>query len=143
MKESTDSQARSKSDNGEQEHHRPKRKISGLLIMALLIIAFIVFNKRESVVSIDCTPEIMANKPDVIMLGAWWCPYCYQAKKYFQRNNIHYCEYDMESTITGKRLYEENGGGAIPILLINNYRLQGFSKQQIEAALATLDKTPE
>ena len=130
MKESTDSQARSKSDNVEQKHHRPKRKISGLLIIALLIIAFIVFNKHESVVTIDCTPEIMANKPDVIMLGAWWCTYCYQAKKYFQRNNIHYCEYDMESTITGKRLYEENGGGAIPILLINNYRLQGFSKQQ-------------
>ena len=70
-------------------------------------------------------------------------PLLLPGKKYFQRNNIHYCEYDMESTITGKRLYEENGGGAIPILLIDKYRLQGFSKRQIETALATLDKTSE
>ena len=74
------------------------------------------------------------------MLGAWWCTYCYQAKRYFQRNDIHYCEYDMESTTTGKRLYQKHGGGAIPILLIGEYRLNGFSEKQIETALGLLEK---
>ncbi len=72
------------------------------------------------------------------MLGAWWCTYCYQAKKYFQKNNIHYCEYDMENTAAGKHLYEERGGGAVPILLIGDYQISGFSEQQIDTALATL-----
>jgi len=76
------------------------------------------------------------------MLGAWWCTYCYQAKRYFQQNNIHYCENDMENTVEGKRLYEENGGGAVPILLIGEYQLSGFSEQQIEAALALLKNNP-
>ena len=47
----------------------------------------------------------------------------------------------MENTIVGKRLYEENGGGAVPIMLIGEYRLQGFDQQQIEEAISLLNKT--
>jgi len=72
------------------------------------------------------------------MLGAWWCTYCYQAKRYFQKNNISYCEYDVENTAQGKRLYQSNGAGAVPILLVGEYQLNGFSEQQLEAALNTL-----
>ena len=115
---------------------KKKRKTNGLLILALAFIAIFLFSKHEPVATVDCTPEIIANKPDVVMLGAWWCTYCYQAKKYFQHNNINYCEYDMENTTIGRQLYEENGGGAVPILLIGKYRLQGFNEQQIEQALA-------
>ena len=37
---------------------------------------------------------------------------------------------------------EENGGGAVPVLLIGEYRLTGFSEQQVEAALAQTKKSP-
>ena len=47
----------------------------------------------------------------------------------------------MESTTIGKQLYEENGGGAVPILLIGKYRLQGFNEHQIEQALALLNES--
>lgn len=98
----------------------------------------IFISRKEPVNTIDCTPEIMATRPDVVMLGAWWCSYCYQAKRYFQENQIHYCEYDMETTETGKRLYQENGGGAIPILLIGEHRIKGYSEAQIERSLSLL-----
>ena len=104
---------------------------------------FIIFSRREAVETIDCTPDIIASNPDVIMLGAWWCTYCYQTKRYFQHNNIHYCEYDMENTEIGKQLYEEHGGGAVPILLIGEYKLSGFSEQQIEKALSLLKSKVE
>ena len=100
----------------------------------------IILSRHESVETIDCNADIIASNPDVIMLGAWWCTYCYQTKRYFQENNIHYCEYDMENTLEGKRLYEKHGGGAVPILLIGKYRLSGFNEQQIEAALDLLNK---
>lgn len=122
--------------NTEDKTNRPKRKRGGLFVISAFIIAMIVLSRHEPVDTIDCSADIIASKPDVIMLGAWWCTYCYQAKKYFQKNNIHYCEYDMENTEEGKRLYEENGAGAVPILLIGKYRLSGFSEQQIESALA-------
>ena len=89
--------------------------------------------------TIDCNPDIMANRPDVIMLGAWWCTYCNQAKKHFEHNNINYCEYDMETTDTGKKLYRQNGGGAIPILFIGDYTLRGFNEQSVNMTLAQLD----
>jgi len=126
--------------NTENNTDRPKRKRGGLFIFAAFIIAMIFFSRHEAVNTIDCSADIIASKPDVIMLGAWWCTYCYQVKRYFQKNDIHYCEYDMENTVEGKRLYEENGGGAVPILLIGDYRLSGFSEQQIEAALELLEK---
>ena len=44
----------------------------------------------------------------------------------------------MENTKTGKQLYQEHGGGAVPILLIGEYQLTGFSEQQIDAALTSL-----
>jgi len=133
-------------NNGSNEKNRKgklsRRKKGGLIVVILLLLGFILVNRHEPVVTIDCTPEIIASKPDVIMLGAWWCSYCYQAKKYFQRNNIHYCEYDMESTDIGKRLYQEHGGGAVPILLIGDYQLSGFNEQQVESALSLLKKEP-
>ena len=76
------------------------------------------------------------------MLGAWWCPYCYQARKYLQNNEISYCEYDMESTEIGRQLYQEQGGGAIPKLLIGNYQISGFNQRQIERALDLLHNEP-
>lgn len=116
------------------------RRKGGLFFIILLLAGFIIFSRHEPVTTIDCTPEIIAGKPDIIMLGAWWCSYCYQAKKYFQRKDIDYCEYDMENTETGRRLYQQNGGGAVPILLIGDYRLSGFNEDQVETALALLDK---
>jgi len=119
---------------------KTRAKRNGTYIIIALFFVLIFLTRHEPVNTIDCTPEIINSKPDIIMLGAWWCTYCYQAKKYFQHNDIHYCEYDMESTTTGKRLYKEHGGGAIPILLIGEYQLNGFSEQQIETVLDLLDK---
>lgn len=118
------------------------RNNKGLLFIILIAIGFFLFTRQEPVNTIDCTPKIIANKPDIIMLGAWWCTFCYQAKRYFQQNNINYCEYDMENTDIGKRLYEEHGGGAIPILLIGKTQLKGFNEDQIEHALSLLKNKP-
>lgn len=119
-----------------KKSRKPNR--SGLIIIGLFAFAMILFVRNDPIITIDCNAEIIASKPDIIMLGAWWCGYCQQAKRYFQHNDISYCEYDMENTIEGKRLYQQNGSGPVPILLIGEYRLSGFSERQIEAALEQL-----
>ena len=131
-----------KGNKGKGKGKGRKSKKNGMLIIIAIFLGFIFLNRSDPVETIDCNPDIIATKPDIIMLGAWWCNYCYQAKKYFQRNNIHYCEYDMESTETGKRLYLEHGGGAIPLLLIGQHQLTGFDEQRIEYALNLLKKAP-
>lgn len=124
----------------DQKNNKSTKRRFGLPLIILFFLAMIFFNRQEPIKTIDCTPEIVASKPDVIMLGAWWCTYCYQAKKYFHKNNISYCEYDMENTEKGKQLYEQHGRGAVPILLIGQHRLKGYSQQQVEAALELLHK---
>lgn len=118
----------------------PAGKRKGIILLVCFFFALIYLSRHEPVNTVDCTPEIIASDPDVIMLGAWWCSYCYQAKKYFQQNSISYCEYDMENTATGRRLYEEHGSGAVPILLIGQYQLNGYSQRQIDTALSLLQK---
>jgi len=130
---------RAESEKKLKEGKGPTGKKGGLFLIIFLFVGLIFFSRHEAIITIDCTPEIIANKPDVIMLGAWWCSYCYRAKEYFQHNNIHYCEYDMENTTTGKRLYQKHGGG-LPVLLIGKHQLNGFSEHQIETALSLLDK---
>ena len=120
------------------EIKKPLNRRFGLPIIILFFIAIVFLSRREPVDTVDCTPEIIASKPDVVMLGAWWCTYCYQAKKYFQKNKISYCEYDMENTEKGKQLYQQHGGGAVPILLIGEYQLKGYSQHQVETALDLL-----
>lgn len=122
-----------------QLKHGSSGKKGGLFFIILLFAALIIFSRHEAINTIKCTPEIIAKKPDVIMLGAWWCSYCYKAKEYFQQNNIQYCEYDMENTATGKRLYQKHGGG-LPVLLIGKYQLNGFNERQLETALSLLEK---
>jgi len=117
----------------------PRRNVKGLVFLAVLVVGFILVSRHEPVNTIDCTPDIIAGKPDVIMLGAWWCSYCYKAKRYFQENKIHYCEYDMENTVIGKKLYRDHGSGAVPLLLIGQYQINGYSEQQIEYALSLLE----
>jgi len=120
------------------DNHRKtfvKRSRNTIVIIAMILFALVLIVQHKTVKTINCTPDIIKQKPDIIMLGAWWCRYCYRAKQYFQKNHINYCEYDMENTTTGKQLYAENGGGAIPLLLIGQYRLRGFDPAMIQAAL--------
>ena len=125
----------------DKDTKQPKRNAKGLVFFVILAVGFIFISRHEPVNTIDCTPEIIAGEPDVVMLGAWWCSYCYKAKRYFQKNKISYCEYDMENTVIGKKLYLEHGSGAVPMLLIGQYQINGYSEQQIEYALSLLGNT--
>lgn len=111
------------------------RKINGFIVIGLILLVILVSTYRPAINTVHCDEDILASKPDIIMLGTWWCPYCYQARKYFQNHNIHYCEYDIEKSDVGKQRYDETKATTIPVLIIGNYLLQGFSETNIEEAL--------
>lgn len=112
--------------------------MNGFVLFALFFLVIFAVTYRPSIETIFCDETTLNPKPDVIMLGAWWCPYCSQARKYLQQNEISYCEYDMERTEEGKRLYKEANGQAIPILLIGDSQISGFNEYGIEKALERL-----
>ena len=73
--------------------------------------------------------------PDVLMLGAAWCPACKDATRFFVKNNINYCEYDMEKNAIGAKLFQEVNGRGVPILFIGEHRIQGFNAATVTRAL--------
>ena len=123
---------------GNRKKDKPRRRLNVAYIFLFMFVGLVLINYRSPVDSIKCTPDIIDSKPDVVMLSAWWCGYCYKARRYFHDNGIDYCEYDMENHPTGISMYEQNGGGAIPLLMIGEYTLRGYSEQQIETALSLL-----
>ena len=127
------------SDNSKHSAEVKKpRRVSGIVLFCLLFLAIAAITYRPSVETIVCDDAILETKPDVIMLGAWWCPYCYQARKYLQYNNINYCEYDMERSDEGRKMYHDINGQTIPVLLIGDYRISGFNERSIKKALEVL-----
>lgn len=113
---------------------RPRR-LNGIVILALIVIGLIIVNYKPSIARVHCNDEILKSKPEVIMLGTWWCPYCYQARRYLTRNNISYCEYDIEQSAEGEKLFNDINGQAIPVLLVDKYMLSGFDEMRLEHLL--------
>lgn len=125
---------------------KKNRHRSSLLFFALMAAAVFAFSYRPSIDAVYCKTDTAADNPDVIMLATAWCPYCYQARKYFVHNKISYCEYDIEDNGTGEQMYSQlnsqsNSTGmplGIPVLYIGDYLFSGFEKSRIEHALTSL-----
>ena len=84
---------------------------------------------------IQAGPLKIKDAPDVLMLGAAWCPACKAATRFFVKNNINYCEYDMEKNAIGAKLFQEVNGKGVPILFIGEHRIQGFNAATVTRAL--------
>jgi glutaredoxin len=63
----------------------------------------------------------------VVMYSTKWCGVCKKAKKYFSENRISYVEYDVETSEKGRSGYKKLNGKGVPIILVGNKRMNGFS----------------
>jgi len=68
----------------------------------------------------------------VTLYSTTWCGVCKKAKAYFKQNRISYTEYDVENSNKGKQDYQKMNGKGVPIILVGNKRLNGFSQQSFE-----------
>jgi len=75
------------------------------------------------------------NKKPVIMYSTRWCPYCKKAREYFRRHKFSYVEYDIESSATNLEKFRALNGNGVPLILVGDRRMQGFSPQSFEALL--------
>ena len=78
-----------------------------------------------------------AGRPVVKMYATDWCPYCKQAREYFARNGVPYVELDIEKSETAKSEHKSIGGRGIPVILVGNERMNGFSEQRMAQMLKT------
>ena len=66
-----------------------------------------------------------------------WCGYCKQAEAYMRSNNIAYVAYNIEKDKAAHQRFQELGGRGVPLILIGQHRMAGFSAKTLEHYLAT------
>jgi glutaredoxin len=66
----------------------------------------------------------------VVMYSTTWCGVCKRARRYFQQQNIPFAEYDVEKTDKGRQDFRRLNGRGVPIILVGDKRMNGFSVER-------------
>lgn len=84
-------------------------------------------NSYEHVTSDNVQPSQASKSKQVTMYATSWCGYCSKARNYFREKGIAYTEYDIEKNESAKRKYDLLGGKGVPVILVGDKRMNGFS----------------
>jgi glutaredoxin len=71
----------------------------------------------------------------VVMYTTNHCPACRAAKDYFAKKGVRYEEIDVESSQTGLQEFKKLGGNGVPLILVGDKKMEGFSPQALDALL--------
>ena len=63
------------------------------------------------------------------------CGYCRQAKAYMSEKGIAYTEYNIENSEANRTAFRQLGGQGVPLMVIGQYRMNGFSPQSFDSLL--------
>ena len=97
-------------------------------------------NSVEGPATVSDYKSILTSSDKVVMYYTEWCGVCTRAKKYMQSNGIRFKEYDIEKNTNAKRKFKKLGGSGVPLILVGNQRMSGFSASKLDAMLAKANK---
>lgn len=75
------------------------------------------------------------GQPRVVIYTLRTCGACGRAKQYFREHNIRYTEYDVETSVKGRADFDRTKGGAVPVIVVGEKRMRGFSPERFEALM--------
>ena len=81
---------------------------------------------QQSAVSSRQSYDEAAGK-SVVMYSATWCGVSMRARAYFHDQSIVYDEFDVENDPQGRQGYNRLGRSGVPIILVGDRRIDGFS----------------
>ncbi|MGH8491767.1 MAG: glutaredoxin family protein [Moraxellaceae bacterium] len=67
-----------------------------------------------------------------LLYGTTWCPYCAQARKYFDAHGMKFRDLDVEHDAEAKRQYDALGLSGIPVMVYEDMIWNGFSEQGMD-----------
>lgn len=76
------------------------------------------------------------TRSDVIIYSAAWCGPCKSAKAWMASQNIPFTDYDVETSEQGRKDFAALGGRGVPMILVGEQRMTGFSAGGLKAMLA-------
>ena len=75
------------------------------------------------------------SQPEIVLYGTEWCGYCNAARDFFDRNGIAYTDLDIEKTTRGYEEYKKLGYTGVPVFVMGDDVVHGYSEQNIRTIL--------
>ncbi len=69
----------------------------------------------------------------VVMYSTSWCGYCKKSARHFRKHKIPFTERDIEKSASAAREYKKLRGRGVPVILIGDQRMNGFSAKTFDA----------
>ncbi len=98
----------------------------------------IISSESTDVEDVKAETVVNQNNARVKIYGRDSCVYCVEAKEYLESKNVSYVYLDVRNNQTAKREYEEMGFSGVPIIVIGDEVIEGYSPSAIDEALAKL-----
>lgn len=83
-------------------------------------------------------PETLQFTETVTLFGTKSCGYCAAARRFFNNKKIRFQDLDVEESASAHQQFKSLGGRGVPLIVIGDEVLYGYSPQAIRAALAKL-----
>lgn len=80
----------------------------------------------------SASPGAAGQPPRVTLYGTQWCGSCARARRHFDTNGIPYDDYDIDRSADARRRYDRLGGHGVPLILVGDRQLTGFSARRFE-----------
>jgi len=110
-----------------------------LLFFVLAIFAgYQFFNKSPDKIINIVSASSINEECDAVIFTTASCPYCQKARVFLEKQEIAWCEYDINESTHNYTLYKEHGGGGVPLAIIGSTKLRGYNKQKYLSAIKTI-----
>jgi glutaredoxin len=104
-----------------------------LILVALAVSAF--FFLRDGSVPGSGMPSYADTGKTVTLYATEWCGYCAKTRAFFEEHEVPYVELDIEKSEQGAREHARLGGNGIPVVVVDETVIHGFSPDRMLAAL--------
>jgi glutaredoxin len=97
---------------------------------------------RADHVSGDYAEQRAHAGEQVILLGTAWCDYCAKTRAHLAARGVAFADLDVEQSALADGWMRQLGAEGVPVLLVGDRQIRGFSPEAIDAALAALPAPP-
>jgi mycoredoxin len=117
--------------------------LCGFLALGLLVGTYVVVPAKgyiaewlnPPVISGDFTTVVQSSGKPVVLFGTSTCPFCKEARSYFEKNGIEYVDNVIDQSESAKTTYEKLGLKGVPVIFTAKHRVIGFAEQSVSNIL--------